>query len=216
MTEKNGKAPIIIKKYANRRLYNTATSAYVTLEDLARMVQQGVDFVVQDAKTREDLTRAVLTQIIVEEEQKGQSLLPVTFLRQLIGLYGDNMRWMVPQYLEAMMTAFAQNQEQLRRQFQSSMGGMFPFGPIEEMSKQNLAMFEQAMRAFNPFAARPPERERGGPGRAAAPERGGRGGGGGPPAGGRAGGGPPARPAARRRSGICAASSPRCSGSSTR
>ena len=172
MTEKNGKAPIIIKKYANRRLYNTATSAYVTLEDLARMVQQGVDFVVQDAKTREDLTRAVLTQIIVEEEQKGQSLLPVTFLRQLIGLYGDNMRWMVPQYLEAMMTAFAQNQEQLRRQFQSSMGGMFPFGPIEEMSKQNLAMFEQAMRAFNPFAARPPERERGGPGRAAPQEPG--------------------------------------------
>lgn len=176
MAEKNGKAPIIIKKYANRRLYNTATSAYVTLEDLSRMVQQGVDFVVQDAKTREDLTRAVLTQIIVEEEQKGQSLLPVNFLRQLIGFYGDNMRWMVPQYLEAMMTAFAQNQEQLRRQFQSSMGGMFPFGSIEEMSKQNLAMFEQAMRAFNPFAARPSERERErGPERAARQEAGGEG-----------------------------------------
>jgi polyhydroxyalkanoate synthesis repressor PhaR len=166
----SSKAPIIIKKYANRRLYNTATSTYVTLEDLARMVQEGVEFVVQDAKTKEDLTRSVLTQIIVEEEQKGQSLLPINFLRQLIAFYGDSMRWMVPQYLDSMMAAFARNQEQLRRQFQSSMGGVFPFGPIEEMSKQNLAMFEQAMRMFNPFAPRPPEREANGAPRAQ-PER---------------------------------------------
>ncbi len=160
-----GQAPIIIKKYANRRLYNTATSAYVTLEDLSRMVQQGIEFVVQDAKTKEDLTRSVLTQIIVEEEQKGQSLLPISFLRQLIAFYGDSMRWMVPQYLEAVTAWFGHNQEQMRKQFESSLGGAFPFGPLEEVGKQNLAMLEQAMRMFNPFVPRPPGREGNGGGR---------------------------------------------------
>ena len=111
------------------------------------------EFVVQDAKSKEDLTRAVLTQIIVEEEQKGQNLLPISFLRQLIGLYGDSMRWMVPQYLETMTAWFARNQEQMRKQFQSSLG-VFPFNSIEDLSKQNMTMFEQAMRMFNPFAPR--------------------------------------------------------------
>ena len=158
MAEKTNKAPVIVKKYANRRLYNTASSAYVTLEDLARMVQEGTEFVVQDAKTKDDLTRAVLTQIIVEEEQKGHNLLPISFLRQLIALYGDSMRWMVPQYLETMAAWFARNQEQMRKQFQSSLG-VFPFGSLEEVSKQNMAMFEQAMRMFNPFTQRSAPRD---------------------------------------------------------
>jgi len=106
--------PITIKKYANRRLYNTATSSYVTLDHLCQMVQDGVDFVVYDAKTGEDITRPVLTQIIVEEEAKGQNLLPIKFLRQLIGFYGDSLQWMVPRYLEHMMEDFATNQERLR------------------------------------------------------------------------------------------------------
>ena len=150
--------PTIIKKYANRRLYDTSSSAYVTLEDLARMVQQGIEFVVQDAKTKEDLTRSVLTQIIVEEEQKGTNLLPISFLRQLITAYGDSMRWMMPQYLESMAAAFALHQEQMRKQLQNSLG-VFPFGPLEEVGKKNLAMFEQAMQMFNPFAPRQPSRE---------------------------------------------------------
>ena len=145
--------PIIIKKYANRRLYNTATSSYVTLDHLCQMVQEGVDFVVYDAKTGEDITRTVLTQIIVEEEAKGQNLLPINFLRQLIGLYGDSMQWMVPQYLDQMMEAFADNQERMRQSMQETFGGMFPFGNLEEMSKQNMAIFENAMRMFSPFTA---------------------------------------------------------------
>ena len=169
MAEKTAsKAPIIIKKYANRRLYNTASSSYVTLDDLSQMVQQGAEFVVQDAKSKEDLTRAVLTQIIVEEEQKGQNLLPISFLRQLIALYGDSMRWMVPQYLETMAAWFARNQDQMRKQFQSSLG-VFPFGSLEEVGKQNVTMFEQAMRMFNPFAQRPEGAEGNGP-REASPD----------------------------------------------
>lgn len=145
--------PIIIKKYANRRLYNTATSSYVTLDHLSQMVQENVDFVVYDAKTGEDITRSVLTQIIVEEEAKGgQSLLPITFLRQLISFYGDNMKWMVPRYLEHMMQAFSANQERLRSSMQDAMGNFFPFGNLEEMGKQNLALFEQALRMWSPFA----------------------------------------------------------------
>jgi polyhydroxyalkanoate synthesis repressor PhaR len=144
-------APITIKKYANRRLYNTATSSYVTLDHLCQMVKDGIDFVVYDAKTGEDITRSVLTQIIVEEESKGQNLLPISFLRQLIGFYGDSMQWMVPSYLEYSMQAFARNQEQMREYFQSALGGMFPFGGFEEMSKHNLALFERAMRMFTPF-----------------------------------------------------------------
>jgi len=152
-TGSEGKPPIRIKKYANRRLYNTATSSYVTLEDLSRMVQAGSEFVVEDAKTGEDLTRAVLTQIIVEEEQKGQNLLPLSFLRQLIAFYGDNMRWMVPQYLEQTMGWFSRNHDQMRQRMQTTFGAGFPFGSFEDMQKQNLQLFEQAMQMFNPFAA---------------------------------------------------------------
>jgi polyhydroxyalkanoate synthesis repressor PhaR len=156
-SDKNGKkgggdGPIIIKKYANRRLYNTATSSYVTLDHLCQMVQEDVDFVVYDAKSGDDITRSVLTQIIVEEESKGQNLLPINFLRQLISFYGDSMQWMVPQYLEHMMGAFSQNQDRMRQSMQETFGGMFPFGNLEEMGKQNMALFESAMRMFSPFA----------------------------------------------------------------
>src|SRR5579862_4262009 len=144
--------PIVIKKYANRRLYNTATSSYVTLEDLAQMVKKHNDFVVFDAKTGEEITRAVLTQIIVEEEQKGgQNLLPISFLRQLIGLYGDSMQWLVPRYLDHAMSSFARNQEQMRKSLQDAFGGLFPFGSLEQMGKQNLALFEQTLKMFSPF-----------------------------------------------------------------
>ncbi len=155
MSEENGPEipPITIKKYANRRLYNTATSSYVTLDHLCKMVQEGIDFVVYDAKTGNDITRPVLTQIIVEEESKGQNLLPITFLRQLIGFYGDNMQWMVPRYLEHMMTVFSTNQDRMRQTMQETFGGMFPFGNIEEMGKQNMVLFENAVKAFSPFAA---------------------------------------------------------------
>ena len=148
---KDGGSPITIKKYANRRLYNTATSSYVTLDDLAKMVKAGSEFVVHDAKTGEDLTRAVLTQIIVEEEGKGQNLLPISFLRQLISLYGDSMQFMVPRYLEQAMSSFAGNQEQMRKNLQEAFGGLFPFGSLEEMGKQNLALFEKTMKMFSPF-----------------------------------------------------------------
>lgn len=144
--------PITIKKYANRRLYNTAESSYVTLDHLSEMVKAGVDFVVYDAKTKEDITHSVLTQIIVEEEAKGQSLLPIGFLRQLISLYGGNMEWLVPNYLDYSMNAFAKNQDQIRHYFQDTMAGMFPFGGFEEMGKQNVAMFERAMKMFTPFS----------------------------------------------------------------
>lgn len=146
-------APITIKKYANRRLYNTATSSYVTMDHLCQMVKDGLDFVVYDAKTGEDITRSVLTQIIVEEESKGQNLLPISFLRQLIGFYGDNMQSVVPRYLEYSMQAFSRNQEQMRDYFQNTLGGIFPFGRLDEVSKQNMAMFERAMRMFTPFGA---------------------------------------------------------------
>lgn len=149
----DSKQAITIKKYANRRLYNTSTSSYVTLSDLAKMVKEGIEFNVYDAKTSEDLTRSVLTQIIVEEEGKaGQNLLPISFLRQLIGFYGDNMQWMVPKYLEQSMSALSSNQEKIRSYFQNTFGGMFPFGStLEEMSKQNMVMFERTMRMFSPF-----------------------------------------------------------------
>lgn len=143
--------PITIKKYANRRLYNTATSSYVTLDHLCQMVQEDVDFVVYDAKTGDDITRAVLTQIIVEEESKGQNLLPINFLRQLISFYGDSMQWMVPSYLEHMMESFAQNQDQMRQSMQETIGNMFPFGNLEEVGKQNMALFESAIQMFSPF-----------------------------------------------------------------
>ena len=144
-------APVVIKKYDNRRLYNTATSAYVTLDHLSTMVKGKVDFVVYDAKTGEDITRSVLTQIVFEEESKGgQTLLPIPFLRQLISFYGDSLQGVVPQYLEMSMTQFARNQEQMRRYLQNAFG-FNPFQQFESMGKQNMAMFENAMRMFNPF-----------------------------------------------------------------
>ena len=148
------KAPIVVKKYANRRLYNTATSSYVTLEDLATMIKEGGDFVVYDAKTGEDITRSVLTQIIVEQEQKGQNLLPTSFLRQLIGFYGDSMQFLVPGYLEQAMVAFAKNQEQMRNSLRATFG-IFPFGQFEEMGKQNMALFERALKMLSPYGREP-------------------------------------------------------------
>ncbi|HTZ36305.1 MAG TPA: polyhydroxyalkanoate synthesis repressor PhaR [Stellaceae bacterium] len=147
-----GAKPVVVKKYANRRLYNTATSSYVTLEDLARMIKDGGDFVVHDAKTGEDITRSVLTQIIVEQEQKGQNLLPISFLRQLIGFYGDSMQFLVPGYLEQAMVSFARNQDQMRDTLRATFG-LFPFGQFEEMGKQNMALFEQALKMLSPYGA---------------------------------------------------------------
>ena len=142
---------VTIKKYANRRLYNTATSSYVTLDHLAQMVKDGTDFVVFDAKTGEDITRSVLTHIIVEEESKGPNLLPIDFLRHLISFYGDSLQAVVPNYLDHTMHAFARNQEQMRAAMQDALGGLNPFGQFEEMGKQNMAMFENAMKMFVPF-----------------------------------------------------------------
>src|SRR5882672_8558804 len=149
-------APVVIKKYANRRLYNTATSAYVTLDHLSQMVKDKTDFVVYDAKTGDEITRSVLTQIIMEEENKGgQTLLPIPFLRQLISFYGDSLQGVVPQYLEMSMSQFARNQEQMRSYLQNAFG-FNPFQQFETMGKQNMAMFEKAMRMFNPFVAGQP------------------------------------------------------------
>ena len=144
---------VVIKKYANRRLYNTSTSTYVTLENLSEMVKKGIEFNVYDAKSNEDITRAVLTQIIVEEEGKsGQNLLPIGFLRRLIGFYGDNLQWLVPKYLEHSMQSLSKNQDQIRDYFQTTLGSVFPFGStLEQMSKQNLAVFERTMHMFTPF-----------------------------------------------------------------
>jgi len=146
-------APVVIKKYANRRLYNTSTSMYVTLDHLSQMVKEKTDFVVYDAKTGEDITRSVLTQIIFEEESKsGQNLLPISFLRQLIAFYGDNLQGLVPQYLDMSMQAFARNQEQMRTAMQNAFG-FKPFGGLEDAARQNIQMFQQAMKLMNPFMA---------------------------------------------------------------
>ncbi len=159
--------PVVVKKYANRRLYNTEASSYVTLEDLANMVRLGRDFVVYDAKSGEDITRSVLTQIIVEEESKGRNLLPESFLRQLIGFYGDSLQSLVPKYLESAMSGFAKQQEQMRKSVEQAMGGLIPFpgtfppgfpapfGTLEELGKQNMAMMERAMSLFAPFRGEP-------------------------------------------------------------
>jgi polyhydroxyalkanoate synthesis repressor PhaR len=149
-TSSGGKPSVVVKKYANRRLYNTESSSYITLDTLADMVRQGRDFVVYDAKTGDDITRSVLTQIIVEEENKGSNLLPTGFLRQLIGFYGDSMQSVVPRYLEQALTTFARQQEQVRFTMKQTMGNFFPFG-IEEASRQNMAMIERAMSLFSPF-----------------------------------------------------------------
>jgi polyhydroxyalkanoate synthesis repressor PhaR len=148
----NTATPITIKKYANRRLYNTASSSYVTLDHLCQMVKENADFVVYDAKTGEDITRSVLTQIIVEEEGKsGQNLLPTPFLRHLIGFYGDSLSGLLPRYLEYSMQAFLRNEAQMRQYMQHALDGLFPFNPIEEMNKQNMALFESAIKMFAPF-----------------------------------------------------------------
>ena len=156
--EQKALPPIVVKKYANRRLYNTETSSYVTLDDLAAMIRDGRDFVVYDAKTGEDITRGVLTQIIVEQEGKGQNMLPTAVLRQLIGLYGDNLQSLVPRYLEAAMASFTQQQDQMRDTLSKTMGGFIPFPgavpDLQEVGKQNIAMMERAMSLFTPFARR--------------------------------------------------------------
>jgi polyhydroxyalkanoate synthesis repressor PhaR len=146
--------PITIKKYANRRLYNTGTSTYVTLEDLAAMVKRGEDFIVNDAKTGEDITRQVLAQIIFEQENKeGQSMLPIAFLRQLIRFYGDSMQMLVPRYLEVSIDSFTREQEKFRQQMAQAFGGS-PFGALEEQVRRNMEMFERAFTMFTPFARR--------------------------------------------------------------
>ena len=144
---------VVIKKYANRRLYNTATSAYVTLEDLARMVREGVEFVVYDAKTNDDLTRQILTQIIFEEESRGEALLPVQFLRQLIGFYDGQMQGVLPSYLEMSLDSFARQQEQMRGQFSKAFGAAPGAGLLDEAVKRNMAMFAEAMKMWPGFNA---------------------------------------------------------------
>jgi polyhydroxyalkanoate synthesis repressor PhaR len=148
----HGIEPTIIKKYANRRLYNTGTSTYVTLEDLAQMVKIGEDFNVVDAKSGEDITRSVLTQIIFEQESKGQNLLPITFLRQLIRFYGDSIQNLIPTYLDFSIDSLVRDQEKLRSQMTSAFGSG-AIGAISEQVRRNTEMFEQAMRMFLPFAA---------------------------------------------------------------
>jgi polyhydroxyalkanoate synthesis repressor PhaR len=146
--------PITIKKYANRRLYNTGTSTYVTLEDLAEMVKRGEDFIVHDAKTGEDITRQVLAQIIFEQENKeGQSMLPIAFLRQLIRFYGDSMQMLVPRYLEVSIDSFTREQEKFRQHMAQAFGGG-PFGALEDQVRRNMEMFERAFAMFTPFARR--------------------------------------------------------------
>ena len=158
---------ITIKKYANRRLYNTGTSTYVTLDDLAVMVKKGENFVVQDAKSGDDITHSVLTQIIFDQESKtGNTLLPISFLRQLIGFYGDQMQMVVPSYLEHSMQAFTEQQSQMREQMNKALGDT-PFGKnlqvpmqlVEEQVRRNTEMFQKAMQMFSPFMNAPPQKE---------------------------------------------------------
>lgn len=144
---------IIIKKYANRRLYNTRSSSYITLDFLAKLTREGKDFQVLDAKSGDDITHNILTQIIMEEESSGQQMLPVGFLRELISMYGNSMQSMIPQYLEASMDAFRQNQEK----FKSAMEGSIKNSPFAQLARQNLAMFEAASSAFTPRTGKPVE-----------------------------------------------------------
>ncbi len=143
-------SPVVVKKYANRRLYNTETSSYITLDNLADMIRAGRDFAVYDAKSGEDITRGVLTQIIVEEESKGSSMLPTAFLRQLIGFYGGSLQGVVPRYLEHAMASFARQQQQMRHVMQQTLSPFLPAG-VEEMNRQNMALFERAVSMWNPF-----------------------------------------------------------------
>ncbi|AYV46063.1 polyhydroxyalkanoate synthesis repressor PhaR [Caulobacter flavus] len=161
--EKGSGQRVVIKKYANRRLYNTASSSYVTLEHLSDMVKEGVDFVVYDAKTNDDITRSVLTQIIFEEENRGggQNLLPIQFLRQLIGFYGNSMQAFLPSYLEMSLESFSKQQERMRQQFTGQGLGGKAAAPgmaiYEEQIRQNMALFDRAMKMFSPFAYSRPE-----------------------------------------------------------
>jgi len=145
--------PVVIKKYANRRLYNTAASTYVTLEHLSDMVREGIDFVVLDAKTGEDITRSVLTQIIFEQESRGQSLLPVQFLRRIIRFYGDQMQGFLPPFLEMSMENFAKAQEKMRENMSRAFGATTPMAAFEEQAQRNMALFQQALSMWTPFAA---------------------------------------------------------------
>ncbi len=148
--------PTTIKKYANRRLYNTGTSTYVTLEDLASMVKEGEDFLVYDAKTGDDITRSVLAQIIFEQENKaGQNLLPTTFLRQLIRFYGDSMQMVVPKYLEQSIDTLTREQEKFRKQIADAFSGT-PLAPLEEQVRRNMELFQQTFSMFKPFVPKPP------------------------------------------------------------
>lgn len=168
MTETKGQKqkgendPVIIKKYANRRLYNTASSSYVTLDNLGEMVRAGVDFVVYDAKTGEDLTRSVLTQIIFDEEARGQNLLPIQFLRQLIGFYGDQMQSFVPSYLEMSLDSFTKSQERFKEHMTTAMGSSNLSGPaammglFEDPIKKNMALFDNALKLWTSMSAQNP------------------------------------------------------------
>jgi polyhydroxyalkanoate synthesis repressor PhaR len=163
--EKGAGQKVVIKKYANRRLYNTASSSYVTLDHLSDMVKEGVDFVVYDAKTNDDITRSVLTQIIFEEENRGggQNLLPIQFLRQLIGFYGNSMQAFLPSYLEMSLESFTKQQERMRTQLAglapgvAGAKGVPGLGVYEEQIRQNMALFDRAMKMFSPFAYTRPE-----------------------------------------------------------
>lgn len=146
---------VIIKKYANRRLYNTDTSSYVTLDDLAEMVRAERDFIVYDAKSGEDLTHAVLTQIIVEQESRGENLLPINFLRQLIRFYGDSVGRLVPSYLDMSLSSLTREQDRYRQQFASAFGAN-AFEAMQEQAKQNMVLFEKALGMFNPFTGQAP------------------------------------------------------------
>jgi polyhydroxyalkanoate synthesis repressor PhaR len=147
----------VVKKYANRRLYNTATSSYVTLDELSQMVRKGEDFVVFDAKSGEDITRSVLTQIILEEDGKGRNLLPIGFLRHLIGFYDDSLQSFLPRYLELSMENFARNQEQIRGYMEQTFGRFFPINQFEDMARQNMALLQRAATMWRPV----PEGEEG-------------------------------------------------------
>lgn len=144
--EGSQRPPVVVKKYANRRLYNTETSSYITLDHLAQLTREGREFKVIDARTDEDITHSVLTQIIMDEEGKGATLLPASFLRDLIAMYGDSMQGMVPDYLAQSMETFRRNQAQ----FHDAMKGAFTEGPFSELAKRNMAMFEAATSAFGP------------------------------------------------------------------
>ena len=142
----SGKDTVIIKKYANRRLYNTRSSSYITLDHLAKMTREDVDYKVIDAKTGADITHQILTQIIMEEEASGEQMLPVSFLRQLISMYGNSMQSLIPHYLEASMDNFSANQSKLRKAFEDSLGS----NPLAKLAEQNMAMFKAAASAFLP------------------------------------------------------------------